>query len=55
MSARHELHRMLQDCRRGVLDVVIVKSISRLSRDTVELLTLVRELQGLGIEVVFDQ
>lgn len=55
MSSRPELQRLLTDCRQGALDVVIVKNISRLSRDTVELLTLVREMRNLGIEVVFDQ
>ena len=55
VSARSELIRLLNDCRNGLLDIVITKSISRLSRDTVELLSVIRELRFLGVEVVFEQ
>ena len=46
--------RLLQDCRSKKLDLVITKSISRFSRDTVELLNAIRELRELGIDVLFD-
>ena len=55
VSARAEFNRLLNDCRSGLLDVVITKSISRMSRDTVELLSVIRELRSLGVEVIFEQ
>ena len=38
-----------------MLDIVITKSLSRLSRDTVELLSVIRELRSLGVDVIFEQ
>ena len=55
VNARAELIRLLNECRSGLLDIVITKSISRLSRDTVEFLSVIRELRSLDIEVVFNQ
>ena len=52
---RPEFQRLLQDCRAGKIDMVIVKSISRFARNTVTLLTTVRELKGLGIDVFFER
>ena len=54
-SNRPEYRRLLQDCRDRKLDLVITKSISRFGRDTLELLTTIRELRTLGISVVFEQ
>ena len=46
---------LLADCRAGKIDMVIVKSISRLARNTVTLLETVRELKSLGIDVYFEE
>ena len=46
---------LLSDCRAGKLDMVIVKSISRLARNTVTLLETVRELKCLGVDVFFEE
>jgi len=54
-SARSEFSRLLDDCRNGLLDIVITKSISRFSRDTEELLSVIRELRSYGVEVIFEQ
>jgi len=54
-SARSEYTRLLQDCRNGNIDLVITKSISRFGRDTVELLSAIRELHKLGVAVLFDE
>jgi len=43
---------LLADCRKGKIDMVIVKSISRLARNTVTLLETVRELKSLGVESI---
>ena len=52
---RPEFQRMLADCRAGKIDVILVKSISRLARNTVTLLETVRELKSLGIGVIFEE
>lgn len=52
---RPEFQRLLTDCRAGKIDMVIVKSISRLARNTVTMLATVRELKGLGIDILFEK
>ena len=49
-SQRAEFQRLLDDCRAGLIDQVLVKSITRFARNTVTLLETVRELKALGIE-----
>ena len=52
---RPEFQRLLQDCRAGKIDMVLVKSISRFARNTVTMLETVRELKTLGIDVYFEK
>lgn len=54
-SKRNEFKRMLEDCENGKIDIILVKSISRFARNTVDLLNTVRHLKGLGIEVRFEK
>lgn len=55
MDKREDFQRMLKDCRRGKIDRIIVKSISRFARNTKDCLTVLRELKGLGISVMFEK
>ena len=55
MDKREEFQRMLKDCRRGKIDRIIAKSISRFARNTKECLTVLRELKSLGITVLFEK
>ena len=52
---RTEFLRMMTDARAGKLDYLLVKSISRFSRNTVDLLTFIRELSDLGVHVYFEK
>ena len=52
---RPEFQRMLQDCRDGKIDMILVKSISRFARNTVTLLETVRMLKEIGISVYFEE
>jgi len=52
---RPEFMRMLEDCRRGNIDLVLTKSISRFARNTVDLLETVRELKNIGVDVFFEE
>jgi len=52
---RDEFKRLLADCEDGKIDVILVKSISRFARNTVDLLETIRRLKELGIEVRFEK
>ena len=55
LEKRDEFKRMLQDCRAGKIQRVLVKSVSRFARNTLELLETTRELKDLGVVVVFKE
>lgn len=52
---RADFQRLLADCRRGLIDRILTKSISRFARNTKERLETVRELKLLGIGVCFEE
>lgn len=52
---RDEFLRMIHDCRKGKIDRIYTKSISRFARNTKECLKNVRELKSLGISVCFEK
>ncbi len=47
--------RLMKDCHEGKIDRVLTKSVTRFARNTVDLLSAVRELKELGIPVVFEK
>ena len=49
-----EFQRMMADCREGKIDLILVKSISRLGRNTLQFLLACDELNRLGVEVYFE-
>ncbi|MBR6158468.1 MAG: recombinase family protein [Lachnospiraceae bacterium] len=55
MAKRDGLKRMLDDCDRGLIDYIVVKSISRFSRNTVESIETVRKLCEKGIYIFFEK
>lgn len=54
-ESRPEFQRLLSDCRAGKVDIILTKSISRFTRNTLTLLQTVRELKALSVEVWFEQ
>ena len=52
---RNDLQRLLADCRAGKIDRILVKSISRFARNTLDCIQTVRELKQLGIAVEFEK
>ena len=54
-AKRDDFQRMLNDCRKGRIDKILVKSISRFARNTKECLEYIRELKALGISVFFEE
>ena len=54
-AKRDDFNRMINDCMNGDIDMVIVKSISRFARNTVDTLQYVRRLKEKGIAVMFEE
>ena len=54
-DTRGELMRLIGDCRAGRVKIILTKSISRFSRNTVDCLSLVRALRALGVSVIFEK
>ena len=52
---RNEFQRMMNDCRKGKIDRIYTKSISRFARNTKDCLKNVRELKSLGITIYFEK
>lgn len=55
MKSRQGLADLMNAARAGKIDLVLCKSISRLARNTVDLLATVRELKDLGVAVRFER
>lgn len=55
IKKRAEFQRLIADCEAGKINIVLVKSISRFARNTVDLLKTVRHLKELGVEVRFEK
>ena len=53
IKRRKEFQQMMADAERGLFQMLVVKDISRMARNTVDLLQSVRRLKALGIETVF--
>ncbi|MFT4413911.1 recombinase family protein [Fredinandcohnia humi] len=52
---RIQFKQMIEDAKAGKIDMILTKSISRFSRNTVVLLENARELKNLGIAIVFEK
>lgn len=55
MEKRENFKCMIQDCRDGKIDRIVVKSVSRFSRNNEECLTVLRELREIGVSVFFEK
>ena len=52
---RVQFNRMIAACKRGRIDLILTKSLSRFARNTVDCLETIRELKAMGIGVVFEK
>ena len=53
MKKRVEFKKMIAACKRGKIDLILTKSLSRFARNTVDSLEVVRMLRANGIGVIF--
>ncbi|MGN1340226.1 MAG: recombinase family protein [Oscillospiraceae bacterium] len=54
-AKRDEFQRLMSDCRKGKIDRILTKSVSRFARNTKDCLEAVRELKSLGVSVYFEK
>lgn len=52
---REQFQRLLCDCEKGKIDLILTKSISRFARNTLDLLETLRHLREIGVEVFFER
>lgn len=52
---RDDFRRLMEDCDAGKIDIVLVKSISRFARNTVDCLKAIRHLKNIGVEIRFER
>lgn len=52
---RKDFLKMIQDCQRGKIDLIITKSVSRFCRNTLDGLNYVRRLKRCGVGVYFEK
>lgn len=55
MDRREDFNRMMADCRKGKIDRILVKSVSRFARNTRDCLSALRELSTMGVSVRFEK
>jgi DNA invertase Pin-like site-specific DNA recombinase len=52
---RRDFQRMLADCRRGKIDRILVKSVSRFARNFTDCMETIHELKQYGVTVLFEK
>ena len=52
---RDEFNKMIKLCKRGKVDMIITKSISRFARNTLDCLKYTRMLKAIGVDVFFEE
>ena len=55
MKKRDDFKRMIAACKRGRIDTILTKSLSRFARNTVDCLDTIRMLRARGIGVIFEK
>lgn len=55
IKRREGFVRLISDCEAGKIDLILVKSVSRFARNTLDLLRIVRHLKQLGVAVRFEE
>ena len=53
-KGREQFNAMIEDCKKGLIDMIFTKSISRFARNTVDCLNYIRMLKEMNIPVFFE-
>lgn len=54
-KSREQFNAMIEDCKKGLIDMLLTKSISRFARNTVDCLNYIRMLKEMNIPVFFEK
>lgn len=54
-TTRSEFNRMIKECERGSIDIVLTKSLSRFGRDAKEGLEAIRKIRAAGKRIIFEK
>ena len=54
-AKRDEFNRLIADCRKGKIDRVLTKSVSRFARNTADALMYARLLKQYGVSILFEK
>lgn len=52
---RRAFKKMIAACKRGDIDIVMVRSISRLARSVPECLEIIRNVKSYGVKMIFEK
>lgn len=55
LKRRDEFKNMIDACKKGKIDLILTKSISRFARNTLDCLQYVRLLKSLGVSIIFEK
>lgn len=55
MKKRDEFNKMLRLCYKSKIDMIIVKSISRFARNTLDVIKITRKLREINVDVYFEE
>ena len=54
VKKRENFLRMIKDCEKGKIDMILTKSVSRFARNIVDSISYVRKLKAMGIGIYFE-
>lgn len=55
VQRRPRFLKMVNDCEEGRIDIILCKSISRFSRNTLDAVNYIRKLKALGVRMIFEK
>lgn len=55
VKKRPEFQKMLRKCKKGKIDLILTKSVSRFTRNTLDCITIARELKKMDVAIYFEK
>lgn len=55
VKSRDEFLRMIKECEKGNIDLIVTKSVTRFARNTVDSIETIRKLKAFGVAVYFEK
>ena len=55
VKKRENFLRMIKDCEKGKIDMILTKSVSRFARNIVDSISYIRKLKAMGIGIYFEE